>query len=94
MEWQVICSSLGAPGGKITSYIRYGVGIDRHMELLTLASDMGLINKGGAWYTLDFIKEDPKIKLQGAEKVRQHLIENPNHYIKLQEDVKAMMGIK
>ena len=94
VEWQVICSSLGAPGGKITSYIRYGVGIDRHMELLTLASDMGLINKGGAWYTLDFIKEDLKIKLQGAEKVRQHLIENPNHYIKLQEDVKAMMGIK
>ena len=44
-------------------------------------------------YNTHFIDGD-KIKLQGAEKVRQHLIENPNHYIKLQEDVKAMMGIK
>jgi recombination protein RecA len=93
VEWQVICSSLGAPGGKITSYIRYGVGIDRQMELLTLASDIGLINKGGAWYTLDFIDGD-KIKLQGAEKVRQYLIDNPEHYIKLQKDVKGIMGSK
>ena len=63
------------------------------MELLTLASDIGLINKGGAWYTLDFIDGD-KIKLQGAEKVRQYLIDNPEHYIKLQKDVKGIMGSK
>ncbi len=94
VEWQVICSSLGAPGGKIISYIRYGQGIDRHMELAKLGEDSGLINKGGAWYTLDFIDMKPKIKLQGSERVRQYLLDNPEHYALLYSEVKKMIGIK
>jgi recombination protein RecA len=93
VEWQVLCSALGPPGGNITSYIRYGYGIDKHMELITLACDMGLINKGGAWYTLDFIDGD-KPKLQGTEKVRQYLLDNPQAYDKLYQDVKNTIGIK
>lgn len=90
--WQAVCSALGPPGGTITSYIRYGQGIDRYTELIVLGSDMGLINKGGAWYTLDFLTEKPKF--QGTEKVRNYLIENPEAYEKLYLEVKNMMGIK
>lgn len=93
VEWIAQCSAIGPPGGSITSYLRYGQGIDKQTELVVLASDMGFINKGGAWYTLDFI-EGEKVKLQGVEKVRQYLIDNKDAYDKLFKLVRETMGIK
>ena len=93
VEWQTLCSALGPPGATITSYIRYGQGIDKHMELVNLAVDIGLINKGGAWYTLSFMNDD-KSKFQGIEKVRQFLIENDPIYQDLYSEVQKTMGIK
>jgi RecA/RadA recombinase len=92
IEWQVICSALGPPGGVITSYLRYGQGIDRYMEAITLAADMGLIHKGGAWYTLTSLEDKPKF--QGAEKVRNFLLENPKAYEDLVATIKDTMGVK
>ena len=92
IEWQVLCSALGPPGGTISSFIRYGQGIDKHTELINLASDIGLIQKGGAWYTVISVEDKPKF--QGAEKVRQYLVDNPTVYEKLLTDVKTTMGIK
>ena len=92
VEWQVICSALGPPGGTITSYIRYGEGIDKYTEIINLASDLGLIHKGGAWYTLNTIENKPKF--QGAEKVRLFLLDNPEAYNALSKSVKETMGIK
>ena len=48
---------MGAPGGQVQSYIRYGKGIDSTQEVLILACDLGLISKGGAWFTCDFVTE-------------------------------------
>jgi recombination protein RecA len=92
IDWQVICSALGPPGGNITSYIRYGQGIDKYMEAITLASDMGIIHKGGAWYTITSLPDKPKF--QGAEKVRQYLLENTSAYTDLVTSIKETMGIK
>lgn len=92
IEWQVVCSALGPPGGNITSYLRYGQGIDKHTELINLASDIGLIQKGGAWYTL--VGVDDKPKFQGTEKVRQYLIDHNDVYDSLLSKVKETMGIK
>lgn len=88
VEWQVVCSALGPPGGSITSYIRYGQGIDKYTELMNFAVDIGLINKGGAWYTYG------KEKFQGMEKLRQYFVDNPVEYDTLQQSVKETMGIK
>lgn len=92
IEWQVVCSALGPPGGNITSYIRYGQGVDKYMEAITLASDMGLIHKGGAWYTLTSLEDKPKF--QGAEKVRNYLLEHTEAYYNLVKNIKETMGIK
>lgn len=92
IEWQVVCSALGPPGGQITSYIRYGQGVDKYMEAICLASDMGLINKGGAWYTMTALPDKPKF--QGTEKVRNFLLENPQAYEDLVSAIKETMGIK
>ena len=92
IEWQVICSALGPTGGNITSYIRYGQGVDKYMEAVCLASDIGLIHKGGAWYTLIGVADKPKF--QGTEKVRQYLLENEKAYNELVSSIKTTMGIK
>ena len=92
IEWQVVCSALGPPGGITTSYIRYGEGIDRYTELINLASDVGIINKGGAWYTITCLEDKPKF--QGTEKVRNFLIEHQEAYKLVQQSVKEVLGIK
>lgn len=92
IDWQVICSALGPPGAKITSYIRYGVGVDKEMELFNLATDLGLIDKGGAWYTFSTVKDTPKF--QGGEKARDFIAQNPKVYDSLWKEVKTTMGIQ
>lgn len=92
IEWQVVCSALGAPGAVTTSYIRYGQGIDKCTELVNLASDLGVIQKGGAWYTVSCIDNTPKF--QGTEKVRAFLLENQSAYDKVNKAVKELLGIK
>lgn len=88
IEWQVVCSALGPPGGSIASYIRYGQGIDKCTELLSFAVDIGLINKGGAWYSYN------NEKFQGMEKLRQYFVDNLDKYAELEKAVKDAMGIK
>ena len=92
VEWQTLCSALGPPGGVITSYIRYGQGIDKQMELINLSVDLGLINKGGAWYSLKVLNEEKKF--QGTEKLRQFMMDNPQVYTDMYSEVKKTMGIK
>lgn len=91
VEWQVICSALGPPGGSIVSYIRYGHGIDRAMEIFKLATDMGIIDKGGAWYTFGFLEDKPKF--QGEEKARNFIAENTEVYENLWKEIKTTMGL-
>lgn len=92
VDWQVLCSALGPPGGVIKSFIRYGYGIDKPMELLNLCIDLGIISKGGSWYTIT--TEEDKPKMQGTEKLRQYVLDNPESYDRLYEEFKNTMGLK
>lgn len=91
VEWEVLCSALGPPGGQIKSFIRYGQGIDTQTELLSLAVDLGLVAKGGAWYTIKTDGED--LKFQGMEKTRQYLVDNPEFCTNLWSQVRETMGL-
>ena len=55
VNWKIICSSMGAPGGQVQSYLRYGHGIDKTQEILMLSCDLGLIEKAGAWFSCSFM---------------------------------------
>jgi recombination protein RecA len=92
IDWQVVCSALGPPGGLTTSYIRYGNGIDKYTELINLASDVGIIHKGGAWYTITSLEDKPKF--QGTEKLRAFILEKPEIYDTIYKGVKEVLGIK
>jgi len=91
IHWIVNCSALGPPGGKITSFLRYGEGIDRAMEVFNLAKDIGLVDQAGAWYTISCVKDTPKF--QGEEKARNYIASNPDVYESIWNQVKETMGI-
>lgn len=85
-NWHIIYSALGQPGGKVESYLRFGQGIDKIMENIELACDVGLIEKSGAWFELSFL--DSKEKLQGQKKVADFLKENTKEYEILVKKIK------
>jgi len=89
VEWQVVWSALGPPNRIATSYLRYGSGLDKQTDIINLAADMGLIAKGGAWYTLSHLPDKPKF--QGVEKVRSYLIQHPEVYESLHKTVRDTM---
>ena len=64
-NWVIKTSSAGGkPNSTCASYIRYGIGIDEAREMAELATELCLIDKAGAWYTLDCLvdnQEDPII---------------------------------
>lgn len=91
IDWQVVVSALGPPGGTIKSFIRYGHGIDKAMELVTLCIDFGIIDKAGAWMTISCLEDKPKF--QGVEKTRQYVVDNPEVYQKLMSILKSTMGL-
>lgn len=91
VEWQVVCSALGPPGATTTSYIRYGEGIDKYMELFNMCVDVGLITQAGAWYTFDTVKDTPKF--QGSEKARDFLTKNTDIYDSLLKEINEALGL-
>lgn len=100
-------SSLGAPGMKCDAYLRYGVGIDRIYEIMEMAKAANLIETGGAWHTLAFIKKHPSllgvmewndeliksIKSQGAERCYKLLKDHPQWIEVLQKEVMDFIGV-
>ena len=93
IEWQVITSAIGAPGQRVSSFLRYGHGIDEETELVRIAIDATLIRKAGAWFTLDFVEGDEKPKFHGVENTRQALIENPKLKTQLYQEIKNFLGL-
>ena len=87
--WQCETTALNTPpGSKCTSKFRYGFGIDKQAELLTIAIDLGLITKGGSWYTF---ADD--IKCQGLDKASELLRMEPNRYNELNNQIRKMLGL-
>ena len=88
--WKVKWSALSAPGAKIQNFFRYGYGIDSERELIQIGKSCGLILSGGAgWLTCEFAEEIPK--LQGDEKLRNYLVENPDKTKILIEKINEML---
>ena len=59
------------------------VGVDSVGEIVDVAEMMGIIQKGGAWYTVD------GERFQGRAKVVEYVRENPDVAKKLQGEIHA-----
>lgn len=88
ISWQVMTSSLGKPGAKFESYLRYGYGLDDIKEYTTVAMDMGIILKGGSWYTIPFL--DNK-KVQGEDNLQEIFLADNDLLMKLKKEVKNLL---
>jgi recombination protein RecA len=90
VNWECYAAPLqnGQSITKCESKFRFGWGIDKHQELLDIASDLRLIKKGGSWYTFTDDSGN-EVKLQGAPLMKQALIDNPklttDTYIRFRE---------
>ena len=89
VNWKIVCSSMGPPGGQVQSYIRYGHGIDKTQEILELSLDLGFIDKSGAWFSCESLWEG---KLQGQDKVYNLLREKPEHVDSLESMIKEALA--
>ena len=89
VHWQVVTSSIGPPGQKVESHIKYGRGIWKEMELADLLVDFGIVKKSGAWLTLPNAE-----KMQGKNNLATYLENNPDQYTKFENDIFSMIGIE
>ena len=86
---EVIKNKCGIPFGKAEFNINWGEGIDKVAEVIDLAADYKLINKGGAWYTIE------ENKLQGINGVKAFMKDNPEYFEELKNKViKILKDIK
>jgi recombination protein RecA len=79
-----------APPFKIAEFdILYNEGISRESEIINLATQLGLIEKSGAWYSYN----QEKIG-QGKENVRMYLKENTQLATKLEQQIRTELLVK
>jgi recombination protein RecA len=96
VHWKVTCSSLGASGTECVSYLKFGKGIDKNKEIIELAESFSIIDKSGAWYTLEFLenskefKEPPKF--QGQAKLYDFLESRPDIFNMVLEKVQEVLS--
>jgi len=69
--------------------ILYNEGISRESEIINLATELGLIEKAGAWYSY----KQEKIG-QGKENVRMYLKENTQLAALLEQQIRAELLVK
>ena len=76
---KVVKSKVGPPFREVFFNIMFGTGIDWANDLLSVAVSKDLVEKSGAWYTIN------GERLQGASKVAKYLEANP----KVAKELKA-----
>ena len=86
VNWIIDYNKVGPPNlsGQYDFYYQGDVlGIDGIGETLDVAEMCGVVEKGGAWYTVN------GERFQGRAKAVQYLRDNPDVVKKLQEDIRA-----
>jgi len=64
VDWTVEFSANGCPGQKVQSVITFGIGIDKTLELVRLATDLSIIEKTGAWFKYRDKKANGELQMQ------------------------------
>jgi recombination protein RecA len=86
---KVVKNKLAPPFREIEFDILYGKGVCRSGDVLDLASDVGIVEKSGAWYSF----HGERIG-QGRDNARTFLDANPKILDKIEQLVLEKHGIK
>lgn len=68
---KVVKNKVAPPFREAEFDIMYGEGISRIGEIVDLGEKLGIIDKAGAWFTVE------ENRIQGRDGVKQYLIDNP-----------------
>ena len=85
---KVVKNKIAPPFKEAEFDIMFGEGISKEGDILDLASELGIVNKSGAWYAY----MGDKIG-QGRENAKQFLTEHPDMLAEIDEKVRAHYGI-
>jgi recombination protein RecA len=86
---KVVKNKMAPPFREVEFDILYGYGVSRSGEVIDMASDEGIVQKSGAWYSL----EGERIG-QGRDNARNYLDEHPELLNKLEARLLEKHGIK
>ena len=76
---KIVKNKVAPPFKTASVEIMYGQGVSREAEILDLASEIGIVDKSGAWYSYNggkenakqFLRDNPTIKEEIENKVRE-----------------------
>jgi len=71
---EIVKNKCGKPFGKTQIDIAWGIGIDKIQEIIDLAVELGVVKKGGSWFTYN------EVKCQGSNGLYKILEDNPELY--------------
>jgi recombination protein RecA len=81
-------SNSGPPGAKSTTLLRYNYGLDKAFDLVTLGTELGIIQKRTSWFRYG----EENIG-QGKEKASDFIRNNPDIFESINTQIKEMMGL-
>ena len=85
---KVVKNKVAPPFKTASVEIMYGEGVSKTAEILDLASELGIIDKSGAWYSYNGDKIG-----QGKENAKEFLKANPSIKDELESKVRESLGI-
>ena len=85
---KVVKNKMAPPFREVEFDIMYGEGISREGELLDLAVKQDIVDKSGSWFSFDGERLG-----QGRENAKQFLRENMEYYARIEEKVRAALGL-
>jgi recombination protein RecA len=84
---KIVKSKVAPPFKEVEFDILYNEGISKTGDLLDLAVNFNIVKKSGAWFSYE------EERFQGREQMRQRLIESPELFKKLNDDVRSKLGM-
>jgi len=79
---KIVKNKVAPPFREAEFDIMFGEGISRFGELIDLGAKLDIIEKSGAWYTIE------GLRFQGRDNVKEYLKENPDIADKLEADIR------
>jgi recombination protein RecA len=86
---KVVKNKLAAPFREVEFDILYGLGVSRSGEIIDMAADLNIVQKSGAWFSLDGERIG-----QGRDNARNYLEQHPQLLEKLEQKILQASGIQ
>lgn len=86
--FEIIKNKLAPPALKSKVDLIYGRGYDTVSEVITIATDIGVLTKSGSWY-----KYNGENIGQGDNGVRKFFAENPDVFLVVKRDITDILGL-